>query len=73
MESKFIDINGVSLNYGEGQLNGPTLVFLHGFPGAWTEHGPVYELLEPYYHVIAPTPRVRPVTMVGFLFDPTVD
>jgi pimeloyl-ACP methyl ester carboxylesterase len=57
LESKFIDINGVSLNYGEGQLNGPTLVFLHGFPGAWTEHGPVYELLEPYYHVIAPTHR----------------
>ena len=42
MESKFIDVNSVRLNYGEGQPNGPTLVFLHGFPGAWTEHGLVW-------------------------------
>jgi pimeloyl-ACP methyl ester carboxylesterase len=57
MESKFIDINGVRLNYGEGRPNGPALVFLHGFPGAWTEYGPVYELLERNYHLFAPTYR----------------
>ncbi len=57
MESKFIDVNGVRLNYGEGGPNGPALVFLHGFPGAWTEYGPVYELLEPHYHLFAPTHR----------------
>lgn len=57
MESKFVDINGIRLNYGEGPPNGPLLVFLNGFPGAWTEHGAVYKLLEPYYRVIAPTHR----------------
>jgi len=57
MESKFIEINGVRLNYGEGPPNGPALVFLHGFPGAWTEHFPVYELLEGHYHLFAPTCR----------------
>lgn len=57
MESKYIDINGARLNYGEGLPNGPTLVFLHGFLGAWTEHSQVYELLEPTYHLFAPTYR----------------
>ena len=57
MESKFIDINGVRFNYGESEPNGPVLVFLHGFPGAWTEYSPVYGLLEQRYHLFAPTYR----------------
>ena len=57
VESKFVDLGGVKISYGEGAPNGPVLVFLHGFPGSWSEHGPVYELLEPRYHVFAPTLR----------------
>lgn len=57
MESKFVEINGVGINYGEGPANGPALVFLHGFPGAWTEYAPVHELLQQHYHLFAPTYR----------------
>lgn len=45
------------LDYGVGPPNGPVLVFLHGFPGAWPEYEPVYRLLLPHYHLIAPTMR----------------
>ncbi|RYH07878.1 alpha/beta fold hydrolase [Tropicimonas sp. IMCC6043] len=53
MKSKFVDLNGVRLNYGEGAANGPKLVFLPGFPRYWTEYQPLLEQLTPDYHVFA--------------------
>lgn len=52
---------------------GPALLFLHGFPGTWTDNGPVYELLVPDYHVVAHTQGVGPIRMAGFLFGLAVD
>ncbi|SDL04846.1 alpha/beta fold hydrolase [Aliiruegeria lutimaris] len=53
MRSKFVDLNGVRLNYGEGAANGSSLVFLPGFPRYWSEYQPMLEELEPHYHVFA--------------------
>ncbi len=53
MESKFVDANGVRLNFGEGAANGPKLAFLPGFPRYWTEYRPLLDALESNYHVFA--------------------
>jgi len=57
MESKFATVNGVRLNYGEGPPNGPSLVFLPGFPDTWSEALPILAAFQPDYHVFAPTHR----------------
>ncbi len=57
MQSKYADLDGVRLNYGESSPNGPKLVFLSGFPGAWEELGTVLELLATDHHVFAPSMR----------------
>lgn len=57
MESRFATLNGVRLHYGEGAPNGPTLVFLTGFPDAWPDYRPLFDVLEPDYHVFAVTYR----------------
>jgi len=57
VESKFATVNGVRLNYGEGPANGPTVVYLPGFPDTWQEALPILAMLESDHHVFAPTHR----------------
>ena len=79
MESKFVEINGVRLNYGEGAGNGPRLVFLPGFPRYWTEYRPVLDALEPQYHLFALSMRGQgrserspPYTISSYIDDTAV-
>jgi pimeloyl-ACP methyl ester carboxylesterase len=57
VESRFATVNGVRINYGEGPDNGPSLVFLGGFPGTWDDNSDVLESLCHDYHVFAPSLR----------------
>lgn len=79
MESKFVEINGVRLNYGEGARNGPRLVFLPGFPRYWSEYRPVLDALEPQYHLFALSMRGQgrserspPYTISSYIDDTAV-
>ncbi len=71
-----IRVDGRSIDFGEGPDNGPPLVFLHGFPGAWDGYRAVYPLLVDGFHVLAPTlrgmgksSRAPTYTMSGWIDD----
>lgn len=53
LERKTLDLAGTVFDYGEGQRSGPTLLYLHGFPGTWDQHLRFLELLSSSYHVVA--------------------
>jgi len=57
MESRFVTINGVSINYGQGEPNGPPLVFLPGFPDTWQGNMPALDALAQDHAVWSPTSR----------------
>lgn len=57
MESKFVDLDGMRLHYGEGPANGPKLVLLTGFPATWEQWSAIHALLEPDHHLFSPTLR----------------
>lgn len=57
MESRFVTVNGVAINYGESEPNGPPLVFLPGFPDSWQEDIPVLDDLARDHTVRSPTSR----------------
>ena len=57
MEARFATVNGVRVSYGEGELNGPDLVFLTGFPESWEDCRPFLEDLERDFHVFSPSMR----------------
>ncbi|WP_428688274.1 alpha/beta fold hydrolase [Roseibium sp.] len=78
MESKFVNLNGVRFNFGEGAANGPRLAFLPGFPRYWTEYEPLIRELEPHYHVFALSMRGQgrsewapPYTISSYIADTT--
>ncbi len=50
-------VNGVRLSHGESRDNGPTVVFLTGFPDTWEDYRPLLDALEPDHHVFTMTHR----------------
>jgi len=76
MDSKFVEFDGVRLNYGEGRPNGRRLVFLPGFPRYWSEYRPLLDMLEPHYHLFALSmrgqglsQRAPPYTIASYIAD----
>jgi len=57
MESRFVTINGVSINYGASEPSGPPLVFLPGFPSSWQDYEPWLDGLAVDYTVLCPSLR----------------
>jgi pimeloyl-ACP methyl ester carboxylesterase len=55
--AKFATVNGVRVSYGEGEPNGPDLVFLTGFPDSWEDYQAFLEDLERDFHVFSPSMR----------------
>ncbi len=76
MKSKFVELDGVRFNYGEGRPNGRRLVFLPGFPRYWSEYRPLLDMLEPHYHLFALSMRGQglsqrspPYTIASYITD----
>lgn len=57
MEAKFATVNGVRLSYGESAPNGPSLVFLGGWPTRWEDVGLLTADLSRDHHVYCPSLR----------------
>ena len=56
MIEKFIEINGIKIEYLEaGNANSPTLVLFHGFPSSSFMFRNLIPMLEDDFHLIAPT------------------
>lgn len=53
MKEGFFDANGVSLNYVEGNSNGPALVLIPGQSATWKNYEPVFNGLRKYFHVFS--------------------
>lgn len=56
MQEKFININGINIQYLEvSESNKPTLVLFHGFPSSSYMFRNLIPMLEGHFHLIAPT------------------
>ena len=55
--SKAVDLNGLTISYGDSETRGPEVVFLHGYPSMWEGYQPFLEELAADFHVYAPSMR----------------
>ena len=55
--SKTVDLDGLTISYGDSETPGPEVVFFHGYPSRWESYVPFLEELAVDFRVFAPSMR----------------
>jgi pimeloyl-ACP methyl ester carboxylesterase len=57
LASKTVELDGLTISYGDSETAGPEVVFFHGYPSRWQDYQPFLEELAADFHVFAPSMR----------------